>query len=92
MVSMAEVIITQLSEQEILEKKIRNWPIWSKEISRFDWYYDSEEACLILEGEIMIEAGNEKYQIRPGDFVIFKKGLKCVWNVLKPVRKHYQFR
>jgi uncharacterized protein len=88
---MSEIIISKLSEAEILEKNIRSWPIWTKEISRFDWYYDSEEACLILEGEIQIETSNGKYHIQAGDFVVFKKGLQCVWNVIKPVRKHYQF-
>lgn len=88
---MSEIIISKLSEAEISERKIRNWPIWTKEISRFDWYYDSDEACLILEGEIMIETANGNFQIQAGDFVVFKKGLQCVWNVIKPVRKHYQF-
>jgi uncharacterized protein len=88
---MSEIIITQLSEAEILERKIHNWPIWTKEISRFDWHYDSEEACLILEGEVTVETGKGKYHIRAGDFVIFEKGLQCTWNVTKPVRKHYKF-
>ena len=26
-----------------------------------------------------------------GDFVVFPKGLKCRWRVIKPVRKHYTF-
>jgi uncharacterized protein len=88
---MSEIIISKLTEEEIQGTKIRSWPIWTKEISRFDWFYDSEEACLILEGEIMIETAKGNFQIHAGDFVIFKKGLKCVWNVIQPVRKHYQF-
>jgi uncharacterized protein len=88
---MSEIIINKLTEAEIKERNIRSWPIWTKEISRFDWYYDSEEACLILEGEIIIETANGNVQINEGDFVIFKKGLQCVWNVIRPVRKHYQF-
>ncbi len=88
---MSEIIISKLSEAEIRGKNIRSWPIWTKEISRFDWYYDSQEACLIIEGEIQIETANGKYHIQAGDFVVFKKGLQCVWNVIKPVRKYYQF-
>ena len=88
---MTDIIINKLTEDEILEKKIRSWPIWTKEISRFDWFYDSEESCLILEGEIMIETAMGNFQIKAGDFVVFKKGLLCVWNVIRPVRKHYQF-
>jgi uncharacterized cupin superfamily protein len=88
---MSDIIISKLTEAEIQERKIRSWPIWTKEISSFDWYYDSEEACLILEGEIKIETANGYFHITAGDFVVFKKGLQCVWNVIKPVRKHYQF-
>jgi len=89
---MAKVIIEELSEPAIQNRGIRSWPIWTKEVSRFDWYYDSEEECLILEGEILIETPEGNFTLKPGDFVTFKKGLKCVWNVKKPVRKHYNFK
>lgn len=89
---MATVIIEKLAEEEIQKRWIRTWPVWTKEVSRFDWYYDSEEECLILEGEILIETPEGNFEIQPGDFVTFKKGLKCVWNVKKTVRKHYNFK
>jgi len=89
---MSKVIIEKLSEEDIQKRDIRSWPIWTKEVSVFDWYYDSEEECLILEGEIIIEAPDEVFNINAGDFVTFKKGLKCVWNIKKPVRKHYNFK
>ena len=53
--------------------------------------YDVEESCLILEGEVYVTAGSESVEIKSGDFVIFPKGLACVWQVTKPIRKHYQF-
>jgi len=89
---MAKVVIEKLSETAIQNRGIRSCPIWTKEVSRFDWYYDSEEECLILEGEIVIETPEGNFVVNPGDFVTFKKGLKCVWNVKKPVRKHYNFK
>ena len=88
---MAKVIIEKLSESKISERDISSWPIWTKEISRFDWYYDGDEECLILEGEFTVETDEGVYSVKPGDFVTFKKGLKCVWNVTKPIRKHYNF-
>ena len=88
---MSEITVTRLNEKEILEQKIRSWPIWTKEISRFDWYYESEEACLILEGEISVETASGEFHIQAGDFVVFEKGLRCTWNVTRPVRKHFQF-
>ena len=89
---MAKVIIQKLAEEEIQKRGIRQWPVWTKDISHFDWFYDSEEECLILEGEIIIETKEDTYSIKAGDFVTFKKNLSCVWNIVKPVRKHYNFK
>ncbi len=88
---MAQVIIEKLTEQDINARGIKEWPIWSKEISRFDWSYDSTEQCLILEGEIVVETAEGSYSIKAGDFVTFKQGLQCVWDIKKAVRKHYNF-
>ncbi|HOY32142.1 MAG TPA: cupin domain-containing protein [Bacteroidales bacterium] len=89
---MKKIIVTQLSEEETTKRGIRSWPVWTKEVSRFDWYYDSMEECLILEGDILVETPEGNFTIKAGDFVTFHKGLKCVWNVNKPVRKHYNFK
>ncbi|MDI3527943.1 MAG: uncharacterized protein PWR03_2127 [Tenuifilum sp.] len=86
------VIIEKLTDEQVNQKGIKNWPIWTKEASTFDWYYDSDEECLILEGEVDVKTDERTYTIKAGDFVTFKKGLKCVWNVKKPIRKHYNFK
>jgi uncharacterized cupin superfamily protein len=88
---MAQVNIQKLSKDEIEKRGIRNWPIWTKEASRFDWSYDQTEECLILEGTISVETPDGTFTIGPGDFVTFAKGLQCVWNITTPVRKHYNF-
>ena len=88
---MEKVIIQKLDESEIKERQIRKWPIWEKEVSRFNYVYDGDEECLILEGEIVIETSEENYTILPGDFVVFKDGLECIWDIKKPVKKHYNF-
>ena len=89
---MKTVIIEKLSKDEIAERGINQWPIWEKEVSHFDWNYDSEEECQILEGEADIDTPEGVCTIKAGDFVTFKVGLKCVWNVKKPIRKHYNFK
>lgn len=88
---MKDIIVTSLSEEGIETKGIGDWPIWEKEVSRFDWVYDSDEECLVLEGEVDVVTADGTVSIRPGDFVTFKKGLRCVWDVKKPVKKHYNF-
>jgi uncharacterized cupin superfamily protein len=88
---MKQIQIEKLTENQIEERGIRGWPIWEKEISRFDWTYEGDEECLVLEGEVDVETADGTVTIRPGDFVTFKKGLTCIWDVRKPVRKHYNF-
>jgi uncharacterized cupin superfamily protein len=88
---MAQVTIEKLTEDEINARGIETWPIWTKEVSRFDWSYDATEQCLIIEGEIVVETSAGNYTITSGDFVTFQKGLQCVWDIKKAVRKHYRF-
>jgi uncharacterized protein len=89
---MEKVIIQTLTLKELKNKDVNNWPIWEKEVSRFDWYYDCDEECFILKGEVTIETDEGNFRIHEGHFVTFKKGLKCVWNVIRPIRKHYNFQ
>lgn len=86
-----QIQIISLSPQEIAQKMIHSWPIWEKEISVFPWTYDTEEHCLILEGDIYVTTNKETVHIIPGNYVIFPAGLQCKWDIRKPVKKHYQF-
>jgi uncharacterized protein len=88
---MEKVEIKKLTKEDSLAMNVENWPIWEKEVSKFDWQYDGEEECLILEGEAIIETDDDLFYIKAGDFVTFKDGLKCKWDIKKPIRKYYNF-
>ena len=79
-------IKVQKSEKVDMERQgVLSWPIWEKEVSRFDWFYDSTEECYLLEGEVTVETEDgEKVTFGKGDFVTFPKGLSCVWDIKKP--------
>ena len=83
--------IIKLSESEIIEMSVRSWPIWSCEVSEFDWEYSDEESCLLLDGEVEVKSEFETVRFSAGDFVVFPRGLKCYWKVVSLVRKHYTF-
>lgn len=82
------------SKKEDMEKEgVMSWPIWEKEISRFDWHYDDTEECYLLEGRVVVETEDgENVEFGKGDFVTFPKGLSCIWDIKDPVKKHYNFR
>ena len=86
-----KIEIIKLSESKIAEKTILQWPLWSCEVSEFDWEYSDQETCLLLEGEVEVSSEFETVRFSAGDFVVFPKGLKCRWKVMRPVRKHYSF-
>lgn len=89
---MGKIEVTKLTEEKRRQLNIHSWPIWTKECSRFDWHYDETEACYILEGRVLVSTPEgEKIELGAGDYVIFPKGLSCTWEVLEPIKKHYNF-
>jgi len=73
------------------EMGVFDWPIWEKEPSRFDWYYDTEETCYLLEGKVKVELEEGKIvEFGAGDLVVFPEGLRCVWDISEKVKKHYK--
>lgn len=88
-----EIKVQKLKDEELKKKNVFNWPVWTKEVSKFNWHYDSIEECYLLEGDVTVEAEDgASVSFGKGDFVTFPKGLSCTWNVNKPVRKHYNFK
>ena len=86
---MEKIIVRKPTEDEILEST--RWPIWEKEPSKFDWHYDEKELCYIIEGEAIVKTDEEEVSFKQGDFVIFPKGLSCVWEIKNKIKKHYKF-
>ena len=88
-----EIKVQRLGQGKLKKMGVFAWPIWTKEVSRFDWSYDCVEECYILEGEVVVESKDgKKVCFGKGDFVTFPQGLSCVWDIKKPVSKHYNFK
>ena len=88
-----DIVIEQnLTPAQLDALGIRNWPVWEKEVSRFDWAYDTQETCYILAGSVTVTpTGGAPVSIKAGDYVIFPAGMSCVWDIHEPVSKHYKF-
>ncbi len=86
-----KVKIEKPTEEKLRELGVENWPIWEKEVSTFDWYYDTNETFYVIEGEVEVELDDgTKVSFGAGDLVTFSEGVKCTWHVKKPIRKHYK--
>ena len=79
-------------ENEALEQAgVFDWPIWEKEVSRFDWHYDTEETCYLLEGEVAVTTPEGRtVHFGAGDMVYFPAGLSCTWDISVAVKKHFR--
>ena len=92
MPTIKDVIVRKPSDGE--KKICQTWSIWACGSSEFEWEYTQAEKCLILEGSVTVcdnpDAGHS-ISFGPGDFVQFPDGLKCIWKVTQPVKKHYDF-
>ncbi len=86
-----KIKVQKAAPKKLEELKVMSWPIWTKEVSTFDWFYDDQEQCYFLEGDVTVKTDTEEVSFGKGDFVTFPKGLKCVWHIKKDVRKHYKF-
>ncbi len=88
-----EIKIQKLNQEQLKKMGVFDWPIWEKEVSRFDWHYDNTEECYLLEGCVIAETKEGgSVSFAKGDFVTFPKGLSCTWDIKEAVKKHYNFK
>ena len=90
--NMSQIIVEHNpSEDKLKQLGVSSWEIWEKEVSKFPLDFTMTESAYLLEGEIHVTPqGGEKVVIKAGDFVVFPKGMKSMWEVVKPLRKHYR--
>lgn len=70
---------------------VESWPTWTKEVSTFPWTYEQTEMCYFLEGEVIVTPqSGDPVRMGAGDLVTFLVELRCTWQVLSPVKKHYR--
>jgi len=76
-----------------LNSVLKSWPVWTKEISEFQWEYDEKETCYILEGKMVVTPENGKpVSFGKGDACHLSERIKMHWKINSPVRKHYKIR
>jgi len=89
--STSNITVEKADEAALKKLGARNWPIWTKEPSTFDWHYDEMETCFLLEGDVTVKTKSGSVSFGKGDLVTFPEGLDCTWQVKKAVKKHYRF-
>ena len=86
-----KIDVTKPEKDDLEKDGVFDWPIWTKEVSSFDWHYDDSETCYLLEGQVAVTAEDgTKVEFGAGDLVRFPAGLSCHWDISVPVRKHFK--
>ena len=70
-----DIIIRKPTDREIAAMKTK--PVWTCDVSEFDWSYDSEETCLIIEGDVTVQYGSKSVSFAAGDLVVFPNCRVC---------------
>ena len=83
------ITVRKPSDEEIAKMKAQ--PTWGCDISTFKWTYACEETAFIIEGEVTVSYDGGEEFIQAGDYVVFPAGLNTIWDVTKPIKKHYLF-
>jgi uncharacterized protein len=79
-------------EKRLEAEGVTGWPLWTKEVSEFDWTYDEPETCYFLEGEVVVTpGGGDPIEMGKGDPVFFPAGMSCTSQIRSPISKHYRF-
>lgn len=89
---MSQIVVEHHPSEDQLNKLgVSKWPTWSKEVSTFPWVFHEQEIAYILEGECVITPeGGTPVVFGKGDLVTFPGGMKAMWEVKKPLHKHYK--
>ena len=87
-----DIEVKKPTQDELERLGVFDWGTWESPVRTFAWEYTSTEVCYFLEGRVIVKTDDgDEIEIGKGDLVRFPKGLKCVWNVLEPVKKHFKF-
>jgi len=88
---MDKILVEKADEKKLEELNVDSWPIWEKEVSKFEWSYDEKETCYILDGNAKVcPEGGKAVNFGAGDIVVFSAGLRCTWEITLPIRKRYK--
>jgi uncharacterized protein len=83
-------IVKKPSEAMLASENVYTWNTWEKEPSTFPWQFKEKEKVYVLAGKVHIthEGSDQVYVLKKGDYAEFAAGLRCIWEVKEPFKKH----
>lgn len=88
--AVSKMTVERPDERALEDRNVKDWPIWTKEPSTFDWHDEASETCDFLEGDVIVKTSQGDVRVGKGNLVTFPQGLDCTWDVKHAVRTHYQ--
>jgi uncharacterized cupin superfamily protein len=84
------ITVSAATPEQLIQAK--QWEVWEKEPSEFDWDYTQKEIFYILEGAAKVtNPMGEAVALNAGDLVTIEKGGIVHWEITAHIRKHFLF-
>ena len=78
------------SHEKLVSNDVYSWMTWEKEPSTFPWQFTERERVYVVEGTVHIrqDGSDQVHILEKGDYAEFAPGLRCIWEVKEPFKKH----
>jgi hypothetical protein len=80
--------VENLTEKEILERGVRNWPDLEKDAYGVGWQYNSIQDCLMLEDETLVETADGKVEFSKSNLTNSTKRIPYTWNIKEYIKRY----
>ena len=65
---MSKIDVKKPSKEDLDKLNVKSWGTWECDVSVFDWEYDTEETCYILDGHVVVKSDEGETEIKAGDW------------------------
>jgi uncharacterized cupin superfamily protein len=65
---------------------------WSCDVGRYEFVFDYDEFIYLIEGEMTVMHGDQRWVVRAGDTAHFPQGVTVIWEVTRRVTKYFVAR
>jgi hypothetical protein len=83
-------VVKKISTHEFEQLGVDTWEPWENTTHKAPWEVEETETFYVHEGEVSITVGDITYNVTENMLVSLPKGLVCIWDIPKYLKKVYK--